>query len=426
MQTSTELCYVNESILYYPSNVSDLTDKMLVVGDLHGNAMKIFYILLRYGVLSLDEPQLFQEAWSIYNKATDELTSADLSRFEAIVNGARVKLPGLLNFIGDEAADRGKNDFFTALIFEKLHTSQVPYHIQLSNHGVFLLAYLEKGYNCLPPFNPGQAQSLDNYIALSQRIVGLDEKFKQLTEHAYKDHLSLIGYAEPDGAGLCLLTHAPIRERTLADLAASYSVAYDDSSKASLIQCIDQINQQVKEQIVANQFHKTLTSFNFRPGYPIYDILWNRTIPINERLPCQALNIHGHVGAYKPGTPINEAYINLDSDWGKPEETVIHYGQTYFFPADDKTPAPMFFTDISTNDRLSQYFKSAAYVPLLVNEDEGVTVVEDLSSSSSGDEEAKKNKNKFFHESDNESVKKMKTEEDSTSLDENLQTKIKT
>jgi len=371
MQSSSELNYLNESIRVYPDVIGDLIDKTLVVGDLHGNAMKALYILLRYRVLSLNDKALFDEAWAIYDKTTDDLTAEDLARFEEIVNQAEVCLPGLINFIGDEYADRGKNDYFTALIFQKLHDNHVPYRIQVSNHGSYLLYYTETGSRLSPELNLGQLESLDNYIALKNRLPSIESKFNQLIEHAYKDHLCLIGYAQPVGEPLYLFTHAPIDEITLQSLAAFFNVTYDSSSLENLVSSIDKINAVAIDLIQKDKFSCILESTSYMQSskikandasrHAVYQILWNR-YPIRCELPCEALNIHGHVGDFELVPPFSQSHYNIDSDWGKPTEN--GYDPTtnseVVVPADDHKSSLMLLTQVSPQDRLSVFYRNAA------------------------------------------------------------------
>ncbi len=372
MQQPCEMVYLDESIRVYPVVVGNLIDKTLVIGDLHANAMKALYLLVRYGVLSFDDHALFAEAWAIYDKPTAALTAEDLARFEEIVNGAAVlNLPGLINFIGDEFADRGKNDFFTALVFQKLHDSHVPYRIQLSNHGSYLLYYAETGRQ-QPELGPGQTASLDNYIALKHRLPGVEEKFMQLLVAAYKDHLCLIGYAQPVGGPVCLFTHAPIDNHTLQSLADYFCVIYDSSSVEGLVSSIDAINAAVSQFLQGGRFSSILDSTayiaapNIRTNTvtrnPVYEILWNRQ-PIRCGLPCAALNVHGHVGDFANVRVFSPSHLNTDSDWGKPDEAVYDKKTGVLLgviPADDQKRCPMFVTHVSPQDRLSLFYRDAA------------------------------------------------------------------
>ena len=334
---------LNESIRDYPAPINSLNDQTLVVGDLHGNAMKALYILLRYGVLTLDNKALFEQAWSIYDKSSDTLTLDDLKQFEQIINQATVQIPGLINFLGDEFADRGKNDYFMGIVLKKLYDGHVPYRIQLSNHSSYLLYYLETGSCLQPELMFGQSASLDNYIALKTRFPELEEAFSQLIEHAYKDHLSLIGYTQPLGAPFLVFTHAPIGERTLVGLAKLFGLSYDSSSTDKFIRCIDQINTEASRYIREGRFHSLLQN------QAIKEILWNRTPDCCDTFPPSTINLHGHVGY--PNNTLKKFNFSLDSKWGK--------------PGHDKIPSIVLRTNVSEQDKSSKFYRSAQTTPTL-------------------------------------------------------------
>ena len=396
MQAKIELTEVNENIRVYPAVVGNVRDKVIAIGDLHGNTMKLIYVLQRYGIMHLSE-ESFRELWAIYDKPVHELMREDLVRFENLVNDAVIDIPGLLNCIGDEFADRGKNDFFTALVFKKLHDAHVPFRIQLSNHSTYLLNYLETGRCELLSLEKGQSASLDNLILLEKKFPELHDKFVSLTQHAYTNHLSLIGYAQPEGEPLCLFTHAPMDGVTLKQLARNLLIAYDDTSPEALIAMIDAINSTIVTQAQQGQLSRIFLSelyqlswgtqnqqlYNKGASDPVCDVLWNRNRP-REPLPCGCLNIHGHVGDYERKPAFNVRYVNLDSDWGKPAEDWIdpETNKRYIdaIPADDQKKALVFFEQLSPADKLSRYFGEAALpVPDL---DMSMTTVESRSDFS--------------------------------------------
>src|SRR3990167_9276316 len=92
----------------------------LTIGDLHGNALKLTYFLIRHQILDVDEKN-YRDLVKIYDKKPDDLTAKDLEKFNAILENSRVN-PGMgtIRLIGDVLADRGSNDYFTLEILGKL------------------------------------------------------------------------------------------------------------------------------------------------------------------------------------------------------------------------------------------------------------------------------------------------------------------
>lgn len=114
----------------------------VTIGDLHGNALKLLYFLIREGVLSLADPNQYAAFVEIYCKSIDEITIQDIKAMRSIVNKSSVNNKIKVCLIGDEFADRGSNDYFTLLLLQRLNEGQVKLEITISNHGFeFIYAY---------------------------------------------------------------------------------------------------------------------------------------------------------------------------------------------------------------------------------------------------------------------------------------------
>lgn len=346
---------IDENLRIYPVMVEPQQGKTLVLGDLHGNAMKLIYLLLRYGIINIGEEQ-FYRLWMLYDSPVSRLSLDDIVEFKTIVNDAAVgERPDLLVILGDEFADRGQNDFFTALVFKKLHDSNVPYKINLSNHGARLLACIEGVPYAYCRFRGGQECSLENLTKLLSKFESLIDEFKALLEHAYKDHLVLIGYIQEENKPLCILTHAPIDNVIMTDLAKRLDIAYDSETGEHIVECIDQINTFILTSLISNTF---TVEFSSVVGSDVCKVISNRELP-QALLPAGIVNVHGHIGVNGCSFP-KERYINLDSNWGKPAEMVSGlFGNKCLLPADDSSPCPIFLTLTSPADRNSDYYRTA-------------------------------------------------------------------
>ncbi len=53
-----------------PEALAALPDRVYTLGDLHGNAMKLVFILQKYGVLELSQSE-FELLWGIYDFPID-------------------------------------------------------------------------------------------------------------------------------------------------------------------------------------------------------------------------------------------------------------------------------------------------------------------------------------------------------------------
>ena len=368
-----------------------LNEKVLSIGDLHGNAIKLIHTLRLFGVMKLKSSLDYNVLLTIYDKDTDLLTQSDLDRFKNILDEAIIDRPGLLIFIGDEFADRGSNDYFTALVFQTLHDAHVSYRIQLSNHGLIALEYIKTGVK-KPLGGIGQTQSLDNLIGLFNRIPATEDIFRNIYDDAYITHLSLIGYTFKDN--LTIYAHAPIDIYTIGKLAELFGVEIKWNTNENIIRMIDEINKRALLAINDNSFFldyiescsyqecthlstddlcSDFYSFGDRENpdisNPLYELMWNRQYEyddVSERmLHDRYVFVHGHIG---DGNFL-AGYINLDTNLGKPKEIAMNrftgaplqdnMGLPVIIPADDKGDLITSVTRVDLIDRMGAYLSGA-------------------------------------------------------------------
>ena len=65
----------NEDLSQHPQtigNAADIKNSMLAIGDLHGNAMKAIYFLIRYGVMTLENEADYETLHNIYTISTQK------------------------------------------------------------------------------------------------------------------------------------------------------------------------------------------------------------------------------------------------------------------------------------------------------------------------------------------------------------------
>ena len=137
----------------------------ITLGDLHGNALKLLFILVSFSVVEISEDD-YNQVVRIYFTQEDSLTEEYLQQFNAILAKLKVN-PASIRLIGDEFADRGSNDYITFKILEKLYSTGVSLEILISNHSIeFLQAYENYDEANANPFEPvmlkfnGHANSL--------------------------------------------------------------------------------------------------------------------------------------------------------------------------------------------------------------------------------------------------------------------------
>jgi hypothetical protein len=319
MDKSEYILESNADLSVAPQDVSfDPSNKALAMGDLHGNTMKAIYFLIRYGVMTLKNPQDYQHLWEIYNTHQSQLTEQNFQTFYSLLDAAKFNMPKLITFIGDEFADRGNNDWFTMLLFKKLHDSGVPYQILLSNHGnLALSSFIQQkhpgntiGYRQADEWF-SQQTSLDNLWSLVNREMIDIPTISHYASLYYTPHLKLIAYTKINDDHLTLYTHGLVGLETVMGLCKKFNIAYNDSSIDNLMSCVDQINDNGISFIQTQQPED---------GDPLNRLLWEYEIRLYIKIKPKGkftINIvHGHIGE-KDRSQHHEVFINLDTNTGK-------------------------------------------------------------------------------------------------------------
>lgn len=305
------------------------------VGDMHGNALKLIYHLIEEGFLTLRDPADYDTLKKIYTTPVHKLTQKDIYLFERIINKSTCNNDRSLTIIGDELADRGMNDYFTLLVLNKLHSSQVMVDIMLSNHSVEFLRDFEKahfsGNNIL---GPAQAISLQRMVYLIRTGLIDEKNVRNLVTTAYLPTIKAIGYTvSEDKKSISLFTHAPVGLETIENIAKKYNIEYKEETIGDLINTIDQINAVIKEKSSHSELAKIIDDerklvprdiVDSNYDTPLYRLVWNRiadrtlatgfrVLPKGEAYKVQF--VHGHIGPKALEGAI--AHSNLDCYFGQ-------------------------------------------------------------------------------------------------------------
>ena len=227
----------------------------ITLGDLHSNAMKLLYVLVRHGIVDLDA-KCYQRLTNIYTTSLELYDVAHLdalmqliTEFEALVHQLRViNRHCLIRFIGDVLADRGNNDWFVLLILNQLAVEKVPYVIVMGNHDVAFMdayeGYKQRDYTLQSDCIQGKGFTLSlhhlSFLVKHHRIPF--EKLAALVERAYKPYLMLLSYSfNQKNQQMTLFSHAAIGLNEPPCLARCMGVAYEDSTPTDLAKTMDSI-----------------------------------------------------------------------------------------------------------------------------------------------------------------------------------------
>ena len=293
----------------------------ITVGDLHGNAMKLMYILVCHGITDISAED-YTELARIYRISAEVMTQKDLARFVTILNKIDCKAQGVLRLIGYELADRGRNDYFTLKLLEKLDKSNVNVEILFSNHGFEFIDNYENNRSYYETNIGALARSMRNMQTLLDRGLIQGTEIRTIVETTYKKSLKAVSYTLNQMQDKILIySHAPINLNTIEAMAKQVGVSYNGDTAIGLAQSIDLINEKFQDYLQQDKVHELCRQITMSPnnGNPFVFIIWNRVCdfhrPKSLKNADQIDFIHGHDSS----TPSYENIYNLDNDFGKVE-----------------------------------------------------------------------------------------------------------
>ena len=115
-----KLCVDDADIYSLPIQIKEPPGTKITIGDLHGNAMKLIFVLVKHGFIRGLTNEDYNEFVKIYQTPVDQIAKEHLDRFNAILDNSSLEFNNVckLNMLGDEFADRGSNDYFTLKILK--------------------------------------------------------------------------------------------------------------------------------------------------------------------------------------------------------------------------------------------------------------------------------------------------------------------
>lgn len=340
----------------------ELKDSEITIGDMHGNALKFIYFLVKQRILTMPKKD-YQELIRIYNIPVDSLSEKDLTQFTTLINNARVNKGAKIRLLGDELSDRGSNDYFTLKLLQKI-TKEIPVEIIQSNHGLeFLYFYETKMQDHNFSLAKQYKQSLSNLSILIKKKLVHKTEIAAIIEQYYLPNLKIVSYTLDEKQNdLTLYSHALTEPEEIKALADAFKVKYD---LENITNTLDEINKTFST-IVANK--KLITTSKLKEAYsrkiditdapldyPIVRATWSREYkskidPIRRKLGQYNLfSVHGHDGAGEVPSRYQARIKNLDNEFGK--KPGVDKGQYQVLYAQTKHAAPKESDDNPIDER---------------------------------------------------------------------------
>ncbi|QSH42052.1 metallophosphoesterase [Lentisphaerota bacterium ZTH] len=325
-----------EEIIKYPQpRELETGTSVVAIGDLHGNAIKFLYFLIKYKLVECSGIGYL----NLYIAYMDNNIKNFVTFLKKYVRVNSSSHKPLLVLIGDTLADRGMNDYMTLKVYELLKDSGFEYIIIFSNHDQeFIVNFHKKllSRQAKPrTFILGQpklfARSMINMHQSIMRGEISDREVESLVRTVYIPNLKLVykhrmAYSHLKSE-MVIFTHAPVdipflqkcrkficRQHSTRDFDRDYMMVENFSS---IEEMIDAINANFSVESFVKMHNNFDFQFNERifEQAPLLKLVWNKTImEPSFQMRHKITFIHGHIGQQV----VNSKHIiNLDSHFGK-------------------------------------------------------------------------------------------------------------
>lgn len=322
------------------------------IGDLHGNAIKLLYFLIKQNVVKNINGNDYNKLIGIYKKPVANIEKNDLNLFKKILKNIKCtkNKNSIVRLVGDELADRGSNDYFTLKILQKLHEQGIRLEILISNHSAeFIKAYKLQQVNPRNKFSSRYLEArfitsmINLQILIDKKLVDKKEVFA-IYQTVYKPNLKLISYTLSSKNGkeeIVLYTHAPAGLNSIQSITSEFDIPYKDGKLTELTETIDSINTEFqKEYVQIDEIRQLLKVEN-----TISKFVWNRNyqklVRPEQKFAYKLSFVHGHDSSEFSQNNI----YNLDTDLGKCEKCNKGEYSVLLMTGDEESKAKKEFTE---------------------------------------------------------------------------------
>ena len=317
----------NADLTKYPDKINNFLSQGKVVGtgDGHGNGLRTMYTLIREGAMEVSPEdyaifyQIYSKGIKLENKKIEEITKDDIETFAAILERSKINesaKKGMLDTTGDRVADRGENDIFELMIYEKLHIEGFPFRAPISNHDI---EFYKNKNTYDSDLGESQARSLYKLGELVRKGIVTQARVDELAG-IYQKHTNLLSYSFDAQGNLTLYSHAPTDLVVIRAMAEKIGITYPPNasglgrpSNIEIAKLIDSMNAIFcKDYLPYKDKLEQLFPPLFKSGgwgagvesqkiiaqiknYPFMSLIWNRNIEdleVHEGIHC----VHGHTG----------------------------------------------------------------------------------------------------------------------------------
>lgn len=315
----------------------------IVIGDLHANTIKLFYFLIRHGVIHRMTEAQYAFIVAICSKSAEDLTRDDLNEYKERLRSLCYNKNVTVSLIGDELADRTDTcDVLTMLLIRELREYQVPVKIHLSNHTSQMIeaCELKTGFtstmlsarDCLSM--RGIDTIIRNGLMTADEIYVLYEEYKK----AFRVNSYFIDFPLVGKAVMYLMNHAAIdliniRHQTEFLLSSpSLPPVGSPVSLHELTATLDGIDKKFRIVVSGNWIHDIYEKKSVEYAYAglcdlrddcFAEVMWNRKYDSLKRAEDQGEFLLRYIHGHDDGDQDVENVCNLDNILGKSAEHCV-------------------------------------------------------------------------------------------------------
>lgn len=346
-----------------------------VVGDLHGNVIKLLMFLIRFNYIKKPNQDLFRR-WVvayIHPEIIISPTGIDPQRMAAQAQGApfpssrnddlfiqfmdslldalELNPDGIANsrlvLIGDVLCDRGQSDVMTLMLLEWMAIQRIQFTVILSNHDLFFLQAYEQNFLNLESTFPYNVETYRSIIPVLSACSTTKAWIKEIVKTVYLPRLRVVDYdtiLDKNGTPqLFLYTHAPFvatlfealmpvqissgpaqrrssnfasKLTTMIAGAKQQSFTLGNANAATSLPPLEALKEKIHQ--VNARFSQEISSRRLffvvqSKGSSYFEFVWNRNYPDPSTYIPGMINVFGHVSHIANIQPPKRSpLINLD------------------------------------------------------------------------------------------------------------------
>ncbi|MCP3964800.1 MAG: hypothetical protein GY750_08115 [Lentisphaerae bacterium] len=306
-----ELIKKRPSPVVYTSTV-----EVIILGDLHGNAIKFIYFLIKYRLIECTDFG-YNSLLAAYAENNVKLFTKFLTQY---VKPSKLMILPLLILLGDTLSDRGNNDYMTLKVYELLSIFKQKYIIIFSNHDMEFILNFKKHKFCkkqkpetfVLSSMMGQANSMMKMHECIMKAMITPKEIQSLIENVYLPNLKIVHHHKIKNTQakeeLLIFSHAPVNTSFLEEcsniLQGKKSLNHDRFIMIRTIKTVTETIDKINSNFDFDKFIEMHNNFNLKncynitESYPLIKLVWNKEDmgTENEDISDTVTYIHGHIG----------------------------------------------------------------------------------------------------------------------------------